>query len=76
MAQYKNAVYQAVMALGGQTKAANLLKVSGVSIQNWIRNGRVPLARHAVRLAEATGMDVRQLAGELWRKGNVGRELK
>lgn len=63
MTKAANAVEQAVEMLGGPTKASHVALVSAGSIHYWCKQGRVYDGAAAVRLADATGIDVRALVG-------------
>lgn len=58
-----NPVRLAVKAAGGPTKAALACLVSGAAVYQWIKLGHVPRTIHAVRLAAASGVSTRELAG-------------
>jgi DNA-binding transcriptional regulator YdaS (Cro superfamily) len=60
----KNPVRQAVHIVGGPTLAANICGVSSATVHNWINACRVKDLVHALKLAEAAKMDVKELAGE------------
>jgi len=64
MAKKNNPVKDAVDKVGGPTSAANICGVSGATVHNWINAQRVKDTAHAIKLAEAAGIDVKELAGE------------
>ena len=51
----------AIDRLGGSTRAANTLAVSGTTIQNWIRLKRISNIDKAKQLAKLTGLEVQKL---------------
>lgn len=57
-----SATARAVEALGGITPTMRLCGVSARSVQLWLRAGAVPSTEHAVAIADAIGLDVRDLA--------------
>lgn len=56
---------EAIEKLGGPTKASHVLGVSVVSIHNWKSAGKVPRPKHAIRIADLTGLSLRKLLGAL-----------
>lgn len=58
---FTNHVKKAVDMVGGPTKAANLLGVSGGSIHAWIKAHRVPNINHARHLSKLSGMKVEEV---------------
>jgi predicted site-specific integrase-resolvase len=64
MAKRINPVKEAVVKVGGPTRAANICDVSGATVHNWIKAGRITNLGHALKLAEAAEMGVKELAGE------------
>lgn len=56
-----NQVKVAVDRLGGATKAANAMAVSGSTIHDWIRRARIVDIEKATRMAKLTGLQVQQL---------------
>jgi DNA-binding transcriptional regulator YdaS (Cro superfamily) len=58
---FSNHVKKAVDTVGGPTKAANLLGVSGGSIHAWIKARRVANIDHAKKLAQLAGMKVEEV---------------
>ena len=63
MAKKTNPVKEAVKLVGGPTRAANLCGVSSATVHNWIKAERVNDLIHALKLAEAAGIEISQLAG-------------
>lgn len=57
----QNWVRVAVSRLGGCTRAANAMEVSGTTIHKWIRLQRITNIDKATRLAKLTGLEVQQL---------------
>jgi hypothetical protein len=51
-----NQVRRAIRKIGGPTKAACLLNVSGSCIHRWIANGYIPNIDHARKLATESGV--------------------
>ena len=60
----KNAVAEAVAAVGGPTKAARLCGVSNAAVHRWVKSGTVILLRHALRLSRASGVPIEKFVGE------------
>jgi DNA-binding transcriptional regulator YdaS (Cro superfamily) len=60
----KNAVAEAVAAVGGPTKAARLCGVSNAAVHRWMKSGTVILLRHALRLSQASGVSIEKFLGE------------
>jgi DNA-binding transcriptional regulator YdaS (Cro superfamily) len=60
----RNAVAEAIAAVGGPTKAARLCGVSNAAVHRWVRSGTVTLLRHALRLSRASGVPIEQFVGE------------
>ena len=58
---FTNKVKVAIQRAGGPTHVSNLLGVSGSAVFSWIRNHKIPKITHASKLAEITGMQVREL---------------
>jgi hypothetical protein len=58
-----NWIRVAVDRLGGGTKAAVAVRVSGTAIHKWIGIGYVPRSDHAWRLAQASGVPIQKLVG-------------
>ena len=56
-----NKIKQAVALAGGQTATANELKVSGVTVFGWCKNGRVPNLAKARQLSTLSGIAVEDL---------------
>lgn len=54
----RTATRRAVEAVGGLSKAATICGVTPVSVQSWLRAGRVPGLHEALALAQAARMDV------------------
>lgn len=50
----KVAIERAVKVLGGPTKTANAMGVSGARVHDWLKAGLVPKRETAIALAEAT----------------------
>lgn len=61
----KNHVKIAVDRLGGATKAANALSVSGTTIHDWIRRARIVDIEKATLMANLSGMELQQLRSTL-----------
>jgi DNA-binding transcriptional regulator YdaS (Cro superfamily) len=59
-----NAVIQAVIAVGGPTKAARICGVSNAAVHQWITRGTVPFLKHALRLSRASGIPIEEFAGD------------
>lgn len=51
----------AIDRLGGATKAATAMAVSGTTIHNWIKRQRVSNVNKARQLAKLTGLQLQQL---------------
>lgn len=51
----------AIGRIGGTTRAANAMGVSGTTIQNWIKLKRISNIDKAKQLAKLTGVEVDQL---------------
>jgi len=60
----KNAVAEAVAAVGGPTKAARLCGVSNAAVHRWVKSGTVILLRHALRLSRASSVPIEKFVGE------------
>jgi DNA-binding transcriptional regulator YdaS (Cro superfamily) len=58
---FSNKVKIAVGRAGGPTKVSLLLQVSGSAVFAWVRNRKIPDIDKATKLAEITGMSVREL---------------
>lgn len=58
---FQNKVKIAVTRAGGPTKVALLMQCSGSAVFTWIRDQHVPDIDKATKLAQMTGMDVRDL---------------
>lgn len=58
-----NSVRVAIDRIGGPTKAANTLGVSGSSIHAWIKKEGIPNIDSAKKLAALSGMPVQELRG-------------
>jgi DNA-binding transcriptional regulator YdaS (Cro superfamily) len=56
-----NQVKVAVDRLGGPTKAANAVGVSGTTIHDWIRRARIVDIEKAMLMAKLSGLQVQQL---------------
>lgn len=56
-----NQVRVAVDRLGGATKAANAMGVSGTTIHDWIRRARIVDIEKATLMAKLAGLTVQQL---------------
>jgi DNA-binding transcriptional regulator YdaS (Cro superfamily) len=65
MAKKINPVKEAVEIVGGPTRAANICGVSSATVHNWIKTERVNDLVHALKLAEAAGVEIAQLAGSM-----------
>jgi|HubBroStandDraft_2_1064218.scaffolds.fasta_scaffold2320242_1 DNA-binding transcriptional regulator YdaS (Cro superfamily) len=65
----KNAVAEAVAAVGGPTKAARLCGVSNAAVHRWVQSRTVTLLRHALRLSQASGIPIERFVGEEDEKG-------
>jgi len=59
----KNAVEEAIQAVGGPTKASYVCRVSVGAIWKWRQTGRVSDGRAAVLLSEESGVPVKALVG-------------
>jgi hypothetical protein len=59
----RNAVEEAIQAVGGPTKASYVCQVSVGAIWKWRQNKRVSDGRAAVLLADASGVPVEALVG-------------
>ena len=59
-----NHVKEAVTRVGGPTKAALAIRCSGSAIHKWVAEGRVPCGLYAARLAEVSGVPIRDLVGD------------
>lgn len=66
-------VSRAVKLLGGLTKTANAMLVSGQAVNDWRQRGFVPTREHAIRLAELTGIPAACLMGLPTAPGGNGR---
>jgi DNA-binding transcriptional regulator YdaS (Cro superfamily) len=64
MAKKANPVKEAVAIVGGPTRAAHICDVSNTAIHQWIKAGRVVTLSSALKLAEASGIAIKELAGE------------
>lgn len=60
-----NHVKIAVDRLGGPTKAATALAVSGTTIHDWIRRSRIGNIDKAEQMATLSGLSLQQLRGTL-----------
>ena len=60
-----NKIKDAVNKLGGPTRTACHLKVSNVTIHDWINSGRVKNFDKAEQLAALTGIPFETLRGEV-----------
>jgi len=58
-----NTIKAAIDRIGGPTKAANTLGVSGSSVHTWIKRERVPDIDKARQLAALSGIPVLELRG-------------
>jgi hypothetical protein len=58
---FQNKVKIAVQRAGGRTKVANIMGCSGSAVFAWIRKENVPDIDKATKLAEMTGMQIREL---------------
>ena len=61
MIDFSNKIEICVKRLGGRTKTANLMSVSGSAVGYWIRNRKVGDLDKARKLAELSGMDLREI---------------
>ena len=61
-----NQVRRAIRKIGGPTKAACLLNVSGSCIHRWIANGYIPNIDHARKLATESGVSSDLLRRVAW----------
>lgn len=61
----KNHVKIAVDRLGGPTKAATAMAVSGTTIHDWIRRARIVDIEKATLMAKLSGMELQQLRSTL-----------
>ena len=59
-----NRVKEAVTKLGGPTKTAIAIRCSSAAIHKWVAEGRVPSSLYATRLAEISGVPIRDLVGD------------
>lgn len=57
----KNHVKIAVDRLGGPTKAATAMAVSGTAIHHWIKRARIVDIEKATLMATLSGLEVQQL---------------
>lgn len=57
----ENQVRRAIRKIGGPTRAACLLNVSGSCIHRWIANNYIPNIDHAKKLASESGIPADQL---------------
>lgn len=57
----ENQVRRAIRKIGGPTRAACLLNVSGSCIHRWIANNYIPNIDHAKKLAGESGIPADQL---------------
>lgn len=57
----ENKVSRAIQIVGGPTKAACLLNVSGSCIHRWIANDYIPNIDYARKLADVSGVPADQL---------------
>lgn len=57
----KNYVKIAVDRLGGPTRAATAMAVSGTTIHDWIRRARIVDINKATLMAKLSGLEVQQL---------------
>ena len=60
-----NPVKEAVDAVGGPTRVANLLGVSSSTVHSWIKKGRVPNFDHSETLAQLANASAAVLRGEM-----------
>ncbi len=58
---FQNNVKIAVQRVGGPTKVANLIGVSGTAVQAWIRKRVVKDIDKAKKLAELAGMKLQEI---------------
>src|SRR5438552_2487857 len=58
-----NPVADAILRVGGPTRASIICEVSNMTIYSWRKLGRVALAAPAVRLAKASGIAIEALVG-------------
>ncbi len=58
---FSNKIKTCVDRLGGRTRVANLMQVSGTAVGYWIRQRRVSDITKAQRLAALSGMDLREI---------------
>ena len=56
-----NPIKVAIQRAGGPTKVSLLLGCSGTAVHAWIRKRKIPDIDKATKLAEITGMNVREL---------------
>lgn len=64
MAKKNNPVEDAVEKVGGATRASNICGVSNQTVYDWIEARCVGKLVHAIKLANAAGIDVEELAGD------------
>jgi DNA-binding transcriptional regulator YdaS (Cro superfamily) len=57
----KNYVKIAVSRLGGPTKSATAMAVSGTTIHHWIKRAKIADIEKAKLMASLTGLEVQQL---------------
>jgi hypothetical protein len=58
---FSNKVKVAIQRAGGPTHVSHIMGVSGSAVFAWIRNQKIPKITHATKLAEISGMNVREL---------------
>ena len=58
-----NTIKAAIDRIGGPTKAANTLGVSGSTVHTWIKAERVPNIDTARKLATLSGLPLQELRG-------------
>jgi DNA-binding transcriptional regulator YdaS (Cro superfamily) len=61
----QNYIKTAVDRLGGPTKSAHAMAVSNTTIHEWIKRGRIVDIDKAKRMAQLTGIELRQLRSTL-----------
>jgi hypothetical protein len=58
-----NAVVEAIVALGGDLEAVVKLKIPPRTLARWKARGRITNAQWVFRVADASGVSARRLAG-------------
>ena len=58
-----NAVAEAIVALGGDLEAVIKLRVQPRTLARWKAEGRIPNAEWVFKVADASGVSARRLAG-------------